>query len=261
MNTIIIAIVSLSVIGFVCAALITVASKFMFVKVDVRVEKLRDCLPGANCGACGYSGCEVYAQALAGGEVATNLCPPGGDETLAQINEILGVSGGKGLAKMTAVVRCLGDSKAVKNKMEYVGIDSCYAANQLFGGQNACTFGCLGFGDCKGVCPSDAICVENGLARIDPRRCSGCAVCVKVCPTGVILVVDEPLHVTVMCSNTEKGAIVKKKCSVGCIGCMKCVRECPELAIEMEDSLAVIDNSRCSGCRKCVEVCIAKCIV
>ena len=235
MNTIIIAIISLSVIGFLCAALITVASKVMFVKVDVRVEKLRKCLPGANCGACGFSSCDAYAEALAANEVATNLCLPAGEEGYENINSILGVSG-EGLAKMTAVVQCLGDSATMKNKMEYDGIETCFAVGQLFGGLGACTFGCLGYGDCVKVCPSDAICVEDNLARINPRKCTGCAVCVKVCPPNVIMIQAEPVNVAVMCKNTEKGAVLKNKCKKGCIGCMKCVKACPFEAITVNEA-------------------------
>ena len=260
MNTIIIAIVSLSAIGFACAALITVASKIMYVKVDIRVEKLRKCLPGANCGACGYSSCDAYAEALAKGEAATNLCLPAGEEGYSYLNEILGVSG-EGLAKMTAVVQCLGDSATMKEKMEYDGIKTCFAIKHLFGGQGACTFGCLGYGDCVKVCPSDAICVEDNLARINPRKCTGCAVCVKVCPPNVIMIQAEPMDVAVMCKNNEKGAVTKAKCSKGCIGCTKCVKACPVGAITVSESLATIDYNLCNGCRECVDVCIAKCIV
>jgi len=260
MNVILIAIISLSAIGFICAALITIASKIMFVKVDVRVEKLRKCLPGANCGACGYSSCDAYAEALAAGDTKTNLCLPAGEEGYENINTILGVSG-EGLAKMTAVVQCLGNSSAMKDKMEYDGIKTCFAVKQLFGGEGACTFGCLGYGDCVKVCPSDAICVEDNLARINPRKCTGCAVCVKVCPPHVIMIQAEPLPVSVMCKNTEKGAVVRSKCSKGCVGCMKCVKVCSVGAITVTESLASIDYSLCNGCRECVDVCIVKCIM
>jgi len=261
MDTIIIAVISLSALGLICSALITVASKLMFVKVDVRVEKIRDCLPGANCGACGFSGCDGYAEALVKGDTSTNLCPPGGAETFKEINNILGIDAGDGLVKKTAIVHCLGSSEVMKDKMEYAGLKTCFAAKQLFGGQGACTFGCIGFGDCVDVCPSIAICVEDNLARIDPRKCSGCAVCIKVCPTGVISVENEPVDVAVFCMNTEKGAKLKDKCKKGCIGCMKCAKECPEDAIAVKEFLAVIDYSKCTGCRRCVDVCIAKCIV
>ena len=261
MNTIVIAIISLSSIGLLCAAVITIASKLMFVKVDVRVEKIRNCLPGANCGACGYSGCDVYAEVLAKGEAASNLCPPGGEKALKEINDILGISGGEGLAKKIATVHCLGDSVSKSDKMEYVGISTCFAARQLYGGQGSCTFGCLGFGDCVKVCPSDAICVESGLARINPRKCSGCSVCIPICPINLISIESDPLYVAVMCKNTEKGAELKGKCTKGCIGCMKCVKECPEEAITVNNFLAEIDYSKCNGCKKCVDVCIKKCIV
>jgi len=261
MDTIIIAIISLSAIGLACAALITVASKVMFVEVDVRVEMLRKCLPGANCGACGFSSCDAYAEALVNGDVATNLCLPAGEEGFENLNSILGVSGGAGLAKMTAVVQCLGDSSAMIDKMEYDGIKTCFAVKQLFGGEGACTYGCLGYGDCVKVCPSDAICVEDNLARINPRKCTGCAVCVKVCPVNIILIQAEPLSVAVMCRNTEKGAILKSKCSKGCIGCMKCVKVCTTGAITVNESLASIDYNLCNGCRECVDVCISRCIV
>jgi len=260
MSTVFTAIISLSCIGLVCAGLITVASKLMFVKVDVRVEKVRNCLPGANCGACGFSGCDGYAEALVRGEVASNLCPPGGDTTLEQINDILGLSG-EGLAKLIAIVHCLGDRDVMKVKMEYIGIETCFAANQLHGGQGSCTFGCIGFGDCMNVCPSDAICIEKGLARIDPRKCSGCTVCVKVCPTNVISMHSLPVKVAVLCRNTEKGARVREKCSKGCIGCMKCTKVCPSGAISVEESCAAIEYVVCDGCKKCVDVCTPGCIV
>jgi len=261
MNTILVAIILLSGIGLFCAALITVASKLMFVKVDVRVEKINSCLPGANCGACGFSSCEGYAKALAAGEVASNLCLPGGETALEQIKLILGQDSSEGLARNIAIVQCRGDSLTVEDKMDYAGEKTCFAAKQLFGGQRTCTFGCIGYGDCVKVCPSDAICLENGLARIDPRKCSGCAVCVKICPPGVIAIEKDPLYVAVLCKNTEKGAKTKAKCSKGCIGCKKCEKTCPAKTIRVEDSLASIDYTVCYGCRECVDVCIAKCIV
>jgi len=261
MNTIVIAVILLSSIGLICAAVITVASKLMYVKVDVRVEKLLACLPGANCGACGFSSCEGYAHALAKGEVAANLCLPAGEKGYENISDILGVDAGEGLAKLTARVHCLGDTNTMTDKMEYVGIDTCFAAKHLFGGQGSCTFGCIGFGDCVKVCPSSAICIEDRLARIDPRRCSGCGVCAKVCPTDVITVEPEPVYVSVMCKNTEKGAVVRSKCSRGCIGCKKCEKICPAKTITVTDSLAYIDNSICYGCKECVDVCIVKCIM
>ena len=261
MNTFATAIILLSVTGLICATLITVASKLMFVKVDPRMEKVKKALPGANCGACGFSSCESYAEALISGEAAANLCPPGGDEVCETISAILGIDAGGGLSKKLAIVHCIGDAVTVEDKVDYVGINTCFAAAKYYGGHRSCTFGCIGFGDCVHVCPSSAICVESKLARIDPRKCSGCGVCLKVCPTGVISVESGPVHVVVMCKNTEKGASLKDKCKKGCIGCRKCVKVCPAEAITISDSLAVIDYAKCTGCRECIDACIKKCIV
>ena len=51
-------------VGLAAGVLLVIASKFMFVPVDETAEKIRACLPGANCGACGYAGCDGYADAL-----------------------------------------------------------------------------------------------------------------------------------------------------------------------------------------------------
>ena len=43
---------------------LSIASKAFEVKVDEKVTKVREVLPGANCGACGQSGCDAYAECL-----------------------------------------------------------------------------------------------------------------------------------------------------------------------------------------------------
>ena len=260
MDTIGIAVISVTVIGIVCAVVLVIASTVMAVKVDERAAAIRACLPGANCGACGFSGCDGYAAALTAGDVGINLCTPGGGDVAKQIGDILGTGPDTGVASRTAVVHCMGGLEIRRDKMDYEGIKSCSAAKLMFGGQAACTFGCIGYGDCAAICPSGAICIENGLARIDTRRCSGCGLCAKNCPNGVISIEDESIAVAVLCRNTEKGAQVKDKCGKGCIGCMKCVKECPDGAITVTDFLAGIDYSKCSGCGKCAEVCVKGCI-
>ena len=259
MSVIITAIISVTVIGAICAILLNVASQLMYVKVDLRVAQLNDIMPGANCGACGYPGCEGFSVALAAGEAKANLCTPGGPELLVKISEILGIETGSIEAKI-AVIRCLGSDDAQQKKMDYKGLQSCAGANQLYGGQCACGFGCLGYGDCKIVCPSDAICMESGLAHIIKNLCTGCGLCVKACPNKLITMESAEIPVLVACINTEKGAVVRKKCKYGCIACTKCVKECPDGAITMADNLAVIDYAKCSGCGKCVDVCMTKCI-
>lgn len=248
------------VIGLIAAAVLTLSARFMGIKANEKEKDILDTLPGANCGACGYPGCEAYAKALAGGETdATSLCVPGAETAARRIAEIMGTEFG-GVTKKTAFIRCRGDCTHNKEKANYNGISSCAAAVGYFGGKGACTQGCIGFGDCAAVCPEDAICIEKGIAHVDPRKCIGCGLCAKTCPNGIISLVTGEEKVYVTCSNTEKGAFTRKKCDVGCIGCMKCQRVCPTEAIKVENNLSQIDYDKCIACGKCAEVCPVQCI-
>ena len=261
MNTIILTIISIAAMGLFCAILLAIISKVMHVDVDDRVLALRSCLPGVNCGACGYSGCEQYAVALVDGEVEPHLCTPGGDEVLAQICSILNVPVTGTVEKKIAIVQCMGDSQSNRKKMDYVGIETCFAAKQLYGGVGACSFGCVGLGDCVKVCPSAAICIKSDLARVDLRSCTGCGLCVEACPTGIMIIEGATAKTAVLCRNTEKGAVLKNKCTKGCTGCTLCVKACPQEAITVDNSLAYIDYTKCDNCKKCMDVCRQGCIV
>ena len=259
MDTNIIAVFSVTAIGVISAAVLCVASKIMYVKSDEALNKMLEGLPGTNCGACGFTGCSGYAKALLSDpSVKNDLCTPGGDSVLKMISRILGVEAGK-FTKKTAIVHCLGDNKAQQKKMDYKGLQSCEAAKRLYGGEGACAFGCLGYGDCLAVCPDHGICMENSLARIN-TNCTGCGLCVKACPNNLITIEDVSLPVFIACNNIERGALARKKCLRACLGCGKCMRECPEKAITVEDNLARIDHEKCRGCGHCVDICVAKCM-
>ena len=95
MMEILIPILAVTVIGLICAVGLAVASSVMAVKEDTRFTEIRACLPGANCGACGYTGCDGYAKALLEPGTKTNLCVPGADAVAAQIAALLGVDAAK----------------------------------------------------------------------------------------------------------------------------------------------------------------------
>ena len=100
--------------------------------------------------------------------------------------------------------------------------------------------------------------MENGVARIDTAACTGCGTCAKICPRGIISMVDQassPTASVVTCKNTMAGAKTRKVCSVGCIGCQKCAKTCPTQSITVENNLARIDTDTCIGCGTCIEVC------
>ncbi len=255
-------IVVLFAIGVLCALLLTIASVFFEVKEDERIGLVRDRLPGANCGACGFSGCDGYAKALCDGTTAeTNLCVPGGDGTAKEIAEIMGLEAAD-VVEQVAYVACNGSCLPEERKYEYDGPQSCRAANANYAGDRFCTFACLGYGDCVEVCPRDAICIdeERCVARIDPRKCIGCGLCVKTCPNGIIHLVNDTVRVVVKCNNHYKGAAVRKYCDKGCIACGKCEKTCQFGAIKIIDNLAVIDYEKCTGCGACKDACPVHCI-
>ena len=247
-------------IALLCAVLLTLADKYFGVPVDKTEAEVRDALPGANCGACGYNGCDAYAKALASGECDNpSLCVPGGDVSSSAIASILGLEAAD-VVEQVAFVACNGNCDAAKKKFDFQGHKTCHTANLAYAGDKACNYACLGYGDCAKVCPRDAITIENGVARVNSLKCIGCGLCARTCPNLVIHLVRDTARVIVECSSHAKGAETRKACTNGCIGCGKCEKSCPHGAISVVDNLAVIDYSKCTGCGKCAEVCPVKCI-
>ncbi len=246
-------------VGLIAGFGLSIASVLMAVPTDDTVEKVRACLPGANCGACGYTGCDSYAEALAAGECAPNLCAPGGAATAAALAEVLGVEV-EAKAPQRAVVLCNGTCENTGAKMDYKGMQSCAAANMMYGGVGDCRFGCLGFGDCAVACPFGAISVQNGKAVVDEALCTACGACAKACPKGIISILPAAQAYMVLCSNKDKGPVAKKACKVASIGWGLCAKKCPSGAITVENFLAKIDPEKCTGCGACAEACVQKCI-
>ena len=170
------------IIGLVFGIILTFAAKIMYVPVDEIVAEVREALPGANCGACGYSGCDGYAAAF-GEDRSTpvNKCPVGGPDLATKLGEILGQ----------------GNRDLTNDIMEYGKEMTCTAASQLFGGGKGCSSGCLGLGDCVRVCDFDAIHVVNGVAIVDRDKCVGCGMCAKECPKFIIDMITSADRVTV----------------------------------------------------------------
>lgn len=252
------AIAVVSVIGLLGAAILVAAAHFMHVEEDERIAQVAAVLPGANCGACGYAGCNDYAKAIVDG-APTNKCVPGGAACAAAAAGIMGVEAGA-VVKRKATVVCQGSYDNTDDKYRYEGIESCAACNKLYNGRAICEYGCLGYGDCANACKFDAIIIDNGLARVNPEKCTGCGMCEQACPKHIITVQQESEKPMVLCANRERGALTRKACSAGCIGCKKCEKICPEGAITVEDNVALIDHEKCTGCRKCMNECPVRAI-
>lgn len=243
------------VIGLIAGLILAAAAKFMAVPVDERFNQLRAALPGANCGACGYAGCDAYANAFLEKEgVATNLCTPGGASVAMELSTILGVE----FAAITpkyAIVHCNGTCANTDSKVDYKGPQTCKACSTFYNGKGICDNACLGYGDCKHVCAYGAVSIVDGVAVIDKDLCVACGMCVTACPKSIIDIVPATNLVYVSCSSTAKGAATRKACKVGCIGCKKCEKACPSAAITVTDNLARIDPEKCTNCEACVKEC------
>ncbi len=256
---ILIAFLVMLAIALLAGILVSVLSHFFAVEENPLKTQIRECLPGINCGACGYKGCDDYAEALAQGGVKPNLCVPGAQGVADQVADLIGVET-EAFEDVVAFVACNGHAGATTVKADYEGVQTCRAASMLYGGANACRYGCLGYGDCAAVCPSDAICLTDGIARVDTSRCVGCGLCANTCPKRIIKMLAQDTDTVVMCSNTQKGAEARKVCTNACIACKKCEKICPHGAITIEDNLATIDYGKCTGCGACVAECPTGCL-
>lgn len=246
-------------IGIICGILLAIAAKLFHVDVDQKIIDVRSILPGANCGGCGFPGCDGLAAAIAEGKAPVNACPVSNSEAYEKIAEVMGVKAEVGERKV-AHVMCKGcDSNATK-KYDYAGITDCKAAAAVQGGNKSCDKGCLGFGTCVGVCAFDAIIINDGVAVIDKEKCTSCGKCIEVCPKAVIELVPQSQNVIVECHNKDFGKAVKDVCKVGCIGCKICEKNCSFDAIHVENNIAKIDYDKCTQCMVCTEKCPTKAI-
>ena len=127
------------------------------------VDKIDAILPQTQCGQCGYPGCRPYAAAIASGEADINLCPPGGEEGIHKLADLLGVEfkpfGGGTVLKPKAVA---------------------------FIDENLC----IGCTLCIQACPVDAIAgAAKQMHTIIASECTGCELCVAPCPVDCISMV------------------------------------------------------------------------
>ncbi len=285
-QSILIAAAVVGAVGLFAGLLLGIASEKFKVKINETEVKVRECLPGNNCGACGFPGCDGLAAAIAGGEASPGSCPVGGAPVEAKIKEVLEESkastDGQTLeqeeadkadktsdseVKKVAHVRCRGTCDKAKDAYEYIGPHDCRtASNTPGGGPKACANGCLGMGSCVKACQFNAINIVNGVAVIDRDKCRSCTQCVAVCPRGIIEMVPydaagEGATALVECSSRDFGKDVKAVCAVGCIGCGMCARNCPTGAITVEGNLAHVDYGKCTGCGVCRQKCPVKVII
>jgi Na+-translocating ferredoxin:NAD+ oxidoreductase subunit B len=233
------------------------------VEVNPKIELIMDCLPGANCGACGYTGCTNFAENLVSGNAKITSCRAGGIDTATALSKIMEEKNfTEGFEEMSALAICQGGKlEAILSSVTQNNL-SCIQAKQLKLDNKLCRYCCLGFGDCEKVCPFNAIKIsDNLLPIINPNKCTSCGICVTTCPRNILELVPKKNIVITLCRNENSASFVKRTCSVGCITCFACEKNCPTKAITMINKLPVINHLLCNLCGTCVTVCPTKSMV
>ena len=249
----------LLVLAMLFAIALAYLGKKLAVSRDERIDRVRDCLSGANCGACGYAGCDGFATALVEGKAELSSCNATSKEKKEEIAEILGLTD---TGEATKVVVCCHGGQDAKDKYDYVGYGDCRSMELLAGGRKQCAWGCLGTGSCVDACQHHAVTVkQKGYSEVSLSKCISCGKCISVCPKKIIKRIPASATYYVACSNHQKGKEVRELCTKGCIACGICVKQCEVGAITIVDNLATIDDTKCINCGKCAAKCPQRCIV
>ena len=259
MNIVLVTALFALVLAFSLGTALGFFKKIFAVEEDPLISQIREILPGANCGACGFPGCDGYASAVAKGAADISACTVGGKSAAEKLAALVG--GSADVKPMVAVLACRGTREKALLKGQYLGVKSCRAAKISTGSIKRCSWGCQGFGDCVRVCKFDALSMgEDGLPHVDAAKCTGCKACANECPQHIIWIIPRGQKgARPICSNLNVNKVmVAKNCKNGCIKCELCVKNCPEQCIKMVNGIPVVDYDKCTSCGVCVTKCPIK---
>jgi len=151
------AILTIATIALIAGLALSLAARKLPYDENALVEQVNDLLPQTQCAQCGYPGCRPYAAAIVEGTAAINLCPPGGEETVRRLADLLG----KDIKPLVAATQ---PAVAV--------IDEAL---------------CIGCTHCRNACPVDAIIgAHQFMHTVIASECTGCELCVAPCPVDCI---------------------------------------------------------------------------
>ena len=173
------AIIVFSIFALLLGLVLGFSAKKFKVKGNPLVEQINSILPQTQCGQCTYAGCKPYAEAIATGEAKINQCPPGGQEGVDALAELLNVD-----------TLPLNEEHGETKPKHVVEIDE-----EL----------CIGCTLCIQACPVDAILgASKVMTTVIARECTGCDLCIPVCPVDCIYLIDLKPSMDEYVPNMEK---------------------------------------------------------
>lgn len=147
---------------FCFAYLLAWAGEKFKLEKDPLSEQINNFLPQTQCGQCGFAGCKAYAEALAKGKAAINLCIPNGQEGVDKLAEFLGIE---------TMPLAESENSSSEDEVAYIIEDWC-----------------IGCTRCIKVCPVDAILGRTQrMHTVIKDECTGCKLCTKICPVECIV--------------------------------------------------------------------------
>ncbi len=154
-----IAVLTITVIALLAGLALSYAKRSLPAEDSSLIEQVNNILPQTQCAQCGFPGCRPYAAAIVNDDIAINLCPPGGEDTVRRLAELLG--------KEALPL----DTKSVVGRSVAVIDESL----------------CIGCMHCRNACPVDAIIgAHQFMHAIIESECTGCELCVAPCPVDCI---------------------------------------------------------------------------
>jgi electron transport complex protein RnfB len=155
------------------------------------IDQINALLPQTQCGQCSFQGCRPYAEAIASGTADINQCPPGGDEGIRDLADLLGVS--------------------VKPLNIKFGIHKSASVTFIIEED------CIGCTKCIAACPVDAILgASKFMHTVIAAECTGCELCVAPCPVDCIVMQSAPVNNTET-SRAQKSALAKRRYDARCL--------------------------------------------
>ena len=155
------------------------------------IDQINALLPQTQCGQCSFHGCRPYAEAIAFGMADINQCPPGGDEGIHNLADLLGII-----------------PKPLNSQFgEYKPASVAFIIEE----------DCIGCTKCIAACPVDAILgAAKFMHTVIASECTGCELCIAPCPVDCIIMQPAPLNNSET-SRTQKSAQAKRRYDARCL--------------------------------------------